>query len=53
MVIETPNLDLSREIAKGLVEKDWMVPWIEKERGSILIAQVNQAETKYVEQMKV
>jgi len=53
IIIETPNLDLSRAAAVTLMGKDWMGPWLEKEHGSVFIAQVNQAQTKFVEKMKV
>jgi len=51
IIIETPDLDLSRAAAVTLMGKDWMAPWLEKEHGSILVAQVNQAQTKCVEKM--
>ena len=52
-IIETPDMDLSREVAGKLVKKDWMQPWINQEGGKILVAQVVHAETTHAETMKI
>ncbi|MCX6732339.1 MAG: hypothetical protein NTV98_02255, partial [Candidatus Roizmanbacteria bacterium] len=53
LIIETPNLDLSREVAGKLVKKEWMRPWIEQEGGNIIVAQVAHAKTEHAETMKI
>ncbi|MCX6730681.1 MAG: hypothetical protein NTZ55_02435, partial [Candidatus Roizmanbacteria bacterium] len=53
LIVETPDLDLSREVADKLAEKEWMRPWIEQEGGNIIVAQVAHAKTEHAETMKI
>lgn len=52
VLIETPDLDISRRFAKKLLQKDWGQQWLEAKRGQILVAQVNSAKTNFLEKFK-
>lgn len=52
VLIETPDLDLSRSLAKKLLQKNWGQQWLEAKKGQILVAQVNSAQTNFLEKFK-
>lgn len=52
VLIETPDLDLSRSLAEKLLQKNWGKQWLEIKKGQILVAQVNSAQTNYLEKFK-
>lgn len=57
IIVETPDLHLSAEIAKYLVRRKWMKSWLsQRDEGrykNILIAQINSGRTKVVEEFRI
>ncbi|MCR4276694.1 MAG: hypothetical protein NUV87_01045 [Candidatus Roizmanbacteria bacterium] len=52
VLIETPDLNLSRSLAEKLLQKNWGQQWLERKKGQILVAQVNSAQTNFLEKFK-
>lgn len=51
ILIETPNIEASNEVASELKKRKWIKEWRSKKGGKILVAQVRSGVTEYVEEV--
>lgn len=52
VLIETPDLDLSRGLAGMFADRALTRQWLDKKRGNIIVSQVNHAETSFMEKFR-
>lgn len=46
VVIETPTMDMSREVARSMMERPWMQDWLKDPRRKVIITQVQSGNTQ-------
>lgn len=49
LIIETPNMDLSRKIGKVVQSKPWMAPWLNLPQNQIWVGEVVTGQTRAME----